>query len=460
MSDKTTDVFEEVKSEVEKIGELSKENFEKLNKTTHDLRAELDSVSGDMDALKKLKVDRLVEDAITRQEEIEKKHVELSANHDSVKKHLEEIDAMVQRNVAIGVTDEKMTEDVKHFVLSMNAVHGKNVGLEGLEKQIEEYASALPDYKKAFETFLRKPGDESKLSPDMYKALSVGSEPDGGFAVTPFMSNQIIERLYESSPIRALANIETISTDAFEQMVDWDDTTSVGWESETIAGGETDTPKMQKLRIPVHVMYAKPLATQQLLEDAAINVEAWLSRKAADKMARTEATSFVTGDGIGKPRGFLTYPTGTGRGQVEQVNMGAADRLTVDGFISVKYALIEQFLNRGTWLMNRTAVAAAMKLKGGDGYYIWKPSQPAGDPQSTILGSPVRMASDMPEVAANALAVAYADWNEAYTIVDRLGITLQRDPYTKKPFVEFYFRKRLGGDVVNPQAIKIGRISA
>ena len=141
--------------------------------------------------------------------------------------------------------------------------------------------------------------------------------------------------------------------------------------------------------------------------------------------------------------------------------MGHATALTADGFIDIKYSLKEQFLGMATaWLMNRSTVAAAMKLKDGTGNYIWKPSMLASDPGSSILGIPVRMSTTMPAVAAGALSVALADWKEAYTIVDRLGITIQRDPYTVKPLVEFYTRKRVGGDVTNFEAIKIGVISA
>ena len=452
-TDKTQDVFEEVKLQVEKIGALTTENIDEMQKSVKKLHDELDDNTRSIDALKGLKIDRFAEDAATRQEAVDKAITETKTNQESLQKHLEQIDMLMQRHQETSGDSKEVNAEMKNFVLSVKALNNS-------KETIEDLTNIFPEYAKTFDKFLRTPGDERNLTSEQMKALSVGSDLDGGFAVTPFMSNKVIERLYETSPIRELANVESISTDAFEQMVDWDDTTTVGWESETIAGAKTDTPKMQKLRIPVHVMYAKSLATQQLLEDAAINVEAWLANKTGEKMGRTEATAFIEGDGIGKPRGLLTYADGTTRGTIEQVAMENANLLTTDGFVSIKYSLIEQFLNRGTWLMNRTSVAAAMKLKGGDGYYIWKPSMIAGDPFSTILGSPVRMATDMPEVAANALAVIYADFNAAYTIVDRLGISVQRDPYTQKPFVEFYFRKRLGGDVVNSQAIKIGKISA
>jgi HK97 family phage major capsid protein len=138
--------------------------------------------------------------------------------------------------------------------------------------------------------------------------------------------------------------------------------------------------------------------------------------------------------------------------------MQAAAALTADGFIALKYSLVEDYLNRGTFVMNRTTVRDAMYLKDGEGRYIWKPGF-QDDSQSSILGLNVRMATSMPAVAAGALAVALADWREAYMVVDRLGITIQRDPFTQKPMIEFYTRKRVGGDVVNYQAIKLGNIA-
>ena len=452
------DVNEQVLEEIKKVGATSKENIDELRSNYESLKKELAKSEENSDVLIKTKMDKLVADISTRQEAIDTAVAESKAADESSKKRMDELDIAMQRHKsAVDNGDDKAAEELKTFVMS--TLGDGQVKADNVTKKMEELTDAFPEYKKAFDSYLRVNGREGDLKEAERKALSVGSEADGGFAVTPFMSSRIIERLYEVSPIRSLASSQTITTDALEMMVDRFDTTSTGWESETIAGGETDTPKMAKLRIPVHVLYSRPTATQQLLEDSSVNVESWLGRKVADKMGRVENTAFVSGDGIGKPRGFLTYASGTDWGQIEQINSGAAAALTADFFVDVKYGLKEQYLNRGTWLMNRTTVAAAMKLKDGSGAYIWKPSMIANDPSSTILGAPVRMSTDMPAVAANALAIAYGDFAESYMIVDRLGMTIIRDPYTKKPFVEFYFRRRLGGDVVNFEALKIGKIA-
>ena len=439
------EVYNAVQKEIASLGDNVKANYEELRKSHKKLQDLIDNgVEGN-----KSQIAKLQEDIITRQEELDKKA-------DESNKRMDDLEVLLKRpNKKIIEPDSKEYKAAKQLLIESIAAKGETATVDkvkALDVDVEKYQ----EYCKNFETYLRK--DEKQVMPESYKALSVGVDPDGGYTVTPAMSSGITTKLYESDPIRQLARIESITTDAWEELVDWDQA-NYGWETETAAGAETGTPQLKKKRIPVHILYAKPRATQQLLEDSGISIESWLSNKVSDRFARAEGAAFVSGDGIGKPRGFLTNADGTSYGQVERVNMGAAAALTADGFIEIKYSLQEQYLNRGTWLMNRTAVRDAMLLKDGTGNYIWKPGLQT-DPSASILSLPVRMSTSMPAVAAGALSVALADWGEAYVIVDRLGITVQRDPYTVKPFVEFYTRKRVGGDLINYDAIKIGVIAA
>lgn len=461
------EVVKAVQDEVKKLGDNTKANFEELQKSYTELKHIVDTAMKDdkkfedLDAQTKEKLTKFGEEISTRQEELDKKVDEAQAAskviETTLNSRMDEIDIAMQR-VPKGMIlpDQKEAAEMA-LAFQIAALSAKNKDgvkqemIDALEPDVDAYA----EYVKTLNCFFRK--DEKLLTPEQLKLLYVGSDPDGGYTVTPAMSAKIITRLFELDPIRGLAATETITTGALEWMVDWDEA-GWGWEAETESGDETDTPKWYKKRIPVHVMYAKPRASQTLLEDSGINVENWLATKVADRFLRGEGAAFVDGDGVGKPRGFLSYANGTNYGQIERINYGLAANLTADGFIDHKYHLIEQFLSRGTWLMNRTTVRDAMYLKDGEGRYIWKPAF-SDDRISTILGLPVRMSTTMPAVAANALAVALADWGEAYQIVDRLGITIQRDPYTAKPLVEFYTRKRVGGDVANFQAIKIGVIA-
>jgi predicted phage gp36 major capsid-like protein len=419
-------VHDEVLGEIKKLGDsvlATQKNYDEIRTNHKKLEEALEKgIEGRRETVKKLQ-----EDIVTRQEEIDKVNKSINERIDAMEV------ALKRPQNQIIEPDSEQYKAAKQLLISTMAVRKETASydkVKGAKVNIEEYKS----YCNEMEDWLRK--DENRLTPEQMKALSVGIDPDGGYTVTPYMSNTITKRLYEGDPIRSLARIENISTDAFEEMVDLNQA-SYGWETETGAGAETNTPKFAK-----------------------INVEAWLANKVAERFGRAEGAAFITGDGVGKPRGILTYANGTNWGQVEQVNMGAAAALTADGFVEVKYAFQEYYLNRGTWLMNRTTVKEAMLLKNGVGDYIWKPSMIAADPSSTILGLPVRMSTTMPTIAANSLSVVLADWKEAYVIVDRLGITVQRDPYTVKPFIEFYTRKRVGGDLINYDAIKIGKIAA
>lgn len=318
-------------------------------------------------------------------------------------------------------------------------------------------ASDLNAYKAAFDTFLRK--GEEVMGAEERKALSVGSDPDGGYVVYPDMSGRIVQKVFETSPMRAYASVQVISSDALEGLYDLNEASS-GWVGETEGRTETNTPQIGRWRIPVHELYAKPKATQKLLDDASINMEAWLAGKVAEKFARDESTAFVSGNGINKPRGFLTYAAGTTiPGTIERVKTGvssafAANPGGLDKVIDALYALKAPYRANATWFMSRAVTALARKLKDSDGQYQWQPSNQAGQP-ATLLGYPVAAFEDMEALAANSLSMAVADMREAYQIVDRIGIRTLRDPYSSKPYVEFYTTKRVGGDVVNFEAIKL-----
>jgi HK97 family phage major capsid protein len=209
-------------------------------------------------------------------------------------------------------------------------------------------------------------------------------------------------------------------------------------------------------------MYAEPKATQDELDDADFDIEAWLVRNIGMKLARLEANAFVVGTGVAKPRGFLTYasgtPTATAFNVIEQTKTGVngAFHATLPGdvFLTTIGLLKAAFRARARWSMNRTTEAAVRKQKDGQNNYLWQPSFQAGVP-SLLCGHPVSLFEDMPAIATGSLSIALADFLEAYQIVDRRGMTVLRDPYTAKPYVKFYTTRRVGGDVVNFEAVKL-----
>jgi HK97 family phage major capsid protein len=322
---------------------------------------------------------------------------------------------------------------------------------------------AYRNYKSAFRQYLRKNNAGSGV--DEVKALSVGSDPDGGFAVTPDMSGRIISIIQETSPVRQVANVVTIGTDALEGVNDLSESTS-GWVGELDARNETSTPKIGEWRIPVYEQYAEPRATQKLLDDAMFDIEAYLAGKIADRLSRMENAAFINGNGNKKPRGFLTYsagvPSSSNFSVIEQVPTGGAGAFATtnpgDSLINFVYSLKAPYRDKAVFMMKRATLAEVRKLKDGQGNYLWQPDFQMKQ-GGTLLGFDVVEAEDMPAIGASSLSIAFGDFNAGYQIVDRQGIRILRDSFTAKPYVKFYTTKRVGGDVVNFEAIKLLRFS-
>ena len=317
-------------------------------------------------------------------------------------------------------------------------------------------------YGKAMQDFIRKGVDPSREGIDgafpELKALSVGHDPDGGYWVSPEHSAQIIKKIFESSPMRQVATVETIGSDALDIMEDINDMAG-GWSGEVASRSVTDTAEIGLRRIPVHELSAMPKASQKILDDASINVEAWLAMKQGDKFSRLENTAFITGTGAGQPRGCMTYDSGTTNpGQVERLVTAVNDVLDDVDLVDVLYKLKAPYRLNSTWAFNRNTLATISKIQDGQGRFVFQPGLQLGAP-SSLLGRPMVEFNDMADDSDGTLPVAIADWKAAYTIVDRKGITILRDPYTSKPHVLFYSVKRTGGDITNFEAIKIVEIN-
>lgn len=312
-------------------------------------------------------------------------------------------------------------------------------------------------HKQQFVEYLKK-GNESGLLEIEKKALSSGNNSEGGYLVTRSVTDFIANRLNTSSPMRSLASISVVAGDTLELVEDFDEANS-GWTLETAARDETNSPQISKKIIEVHEIYAQPKATQKLLDDAFIDIESWLASKLADSFLSKENAAFINGDGIGKPKGILTYANGTGSEQIEQITCDSSG-FSADAIIKLFYSLHEQYAVNGKFLMNRSVLQAIRMLKNqSTGQYIWQPSLNESG-HDTILGCEIVLAADMPAITASGPVVAFADFKAAYHIVDRQSVRILRDPFTDKPFVKFYATKRVGGDVVNAKAIKLLSIAA
>lgn len=353
--------------------------------------------------------------------------------------------------------DENAEAECKQW----NAMLRADFQSKGRSIPAEVSVDAYAQYKSAFYSLVRH-GDIERLSADERKALSAGSDPDGGYLLPTPTVGRMVKKVYEQSTMRQLANVLTISTDALEGIVD-NDEADAGWVSEMGTRNDTDTPQVGKYRIEAHEMYAQPKVTQKLIDDAATDVEAWLADKVADKFARVEGNAFWNGNGVGQPRGLAAYTTAaTGDGSrawgtFEHVLTGAnGDFHTTkaDPLQDLLGAFKDQYLQNASFVMRREVRTKIRKMKEATSdRYLWEPSLQAGQPDR-LLGYPVRIDQYMPSLTTGSLSLAFGDFREAYTIVDRIGVRTLRDPYTAKPYIRFYSTKRTGAGAVNTEAAK------
>jgi HK97 family phage major capsid protein len=321
------------------------------------------------------------------------------------------------------------------------------------------------EHKSAFEAYIRR-GDEAGLRSLEQKAMSAGSNADGGYLVPEETDGEIGRRLAVVSPIRALATVRQVSTHVLKKPFSTSGMTT-GWASETAARTETAAAGLTELSFETMELYAMPAATQTLLDDAAVDIENWIASEVEIAFAEQESAAFVTGNGVSKPKGVLAYTAvanaGWSWGNLGYLATGAAGAFSSSGpadvLIDAAYALKAGHRQNATYLMNRTTQAAIRKFKDADGNYLWQPPAAVGEPAS-LMGFPVAEAEHMPDIAANALAIAIGDFRAGYLVVDRLGVRVLRDPYSAKPYVLFYTTKRVGGGVQNFEAIKLVKFAA
>ncbi len=318
--------------------------------------------------------------------------------------------------------------------------------------------------RKAFDAYLRS-GDESALRslPLEGKAFSTAVASDGGVLVSPQATDRIRSILMSAASIRSVASVATVEGSSLDILIDRGDL-GAGWATETAAATETATGVLEKINLPLHELSAQPKASQRILDDAAFDVEAWLSERIAERFARAESGAFVTGNGVDKPRGFLSYTNVPNAawawGQIGYVPTGAAGALTaIDPLVDLVYALPAQYRARGTCVMNSRTTAMLRKLKDADGRFLWSDGMSSGEP-ARLMGYRVLICEDMPDLAANSLSIAFGDFQSGYTIVERPDLRVLRDPYSAKPHVLFYATKRVGGGVTDFAAIKLLRFAA
>ncbi|WP_312490957.1 phage major capsid protein [Sphingomonas sp.] len=299
------------------------------------------------------------------------------------------------------------------------------------------------------------------------KAFTGTTGDSGGFAVPREIDAAIASVLKSISPIRSIANVVTVGSAGYRKLVTTGGTPS-GWASETAARSETATPSFVELAPPMGELYANPSASQAMLDDAAFDVEGWLAAEIATEFARAEGQAFVAGSGVNRPKGFLTNPVSAARdgvrpfGTLQYLASGAAGAFGANAderLVDLVQSLRAPYRQGACFVMNAATSARIRKMKSADGQFLWAPGLVAGQP-ATLLGYPVVEAEDMPDIAADAPAIAFGNFQAGYLITERAETAILRDPYSNKPFVTFYATRRVGGCVSDSEAIKLMKFAA
>ncbi|MEP2470246.1 MAG: phage major capsid protein [Paracoccaceae bacterium] len=313
-------------------------------------------------------------------------------------------------------------------------------------------------HQKAFNAYLRSGDDDGLRGLEIdVKSLSTAVNSDGGYLVDPQTSATVSSVLNATASIRSIAAVVNVEATSYDVLVDHTDV-GAGWATESGTTAEADTPQIDRITIPLHELSALPKASQRLLDDSAFDIETWLAGRIADKFARAEAAAFVGGDGVDKPKGFLTHASVDNDvwawGNLGYVPTGINGGLTADAIIDLVYALGAEYRANATFVMNSKTAGLVRKLKDNDGRFLWSDGLAAAEP-ARLLGYPVLIAEDMPDASKDATAIAFGDFATGYTIAERPDLRVLRDPFSAKPHVLFYATKRVGGDVSDFAAIKL-----
>ncbi|MEH2667966.1 phage major capsid protein [Bradyrhizobium elkanii] len=423
--------------------------FAGLEKIFADFKASNDeALKGKADAVTAEKVDKVnaaVDEAVKTQKEIGAKVDKIAA----------EIDKLNEKQAALTVSG------------------GQGGAKVDPRTQNEGYAA----YAKAFNTYFRRGegavgGEHAFRQLEVKAAMTVGSDPDGGYTVLPEIEQTINEVVKEISPMRDLATVRQIGTAEYKKLVNQHGTAS-GWVGETDSRSQTAGANLAELKFPIMEMYAMPAASQSLLDDSFMDIATWLAGEVQLEFAQKEGVAFISGDGVLKPAGFIGgYPivadTAYAWGKIGYVPTGAAGAFKTDDtppkgadcLIDLYHSLKTLYRNNSTWVANRKTLGAVRKLKDGQGNYLLNMVlRPEGFVEEIIGRMAVEM-PDMPDIGANSTSIAIGDFKRGYLIIDRVGIRVLRDPFTAKPYILFYTTKRVGGGVQNFEAIKVLKFSA
>ena len=402
----------EIKSAVDNIGNAFEE-FKKANDERLDALEKGESYDGLLD-------DKLakIESKLDAFEDVNQKITQANLNQENLKEQVSNLETVLKR---------------------------PNAGLE--TKQIDETL-------QAFDAYCRKGFDA--LSEAEKKALTVSNDSTGGYLAPPEYVKELIKDVTEISPIRSIARVRSTGQRSI-QIPKRTGQFSAQWVAESGTRSETTGYQVGLEEIPAHEYYAMVDISEQDLEDSVFNLEAEMQSEFAEQFAKAEGTAFVSGNAVGKPEGFMTNSS------VSEVVSGAGAALTGDGLISLVHSIKSEYSKNATFVFNRSTLAEIRKLKDTAGQYVFQAGMmlTSGVPNS-VLGFPYIQATDMPSVGAGNFPIAFGDFSRGYMIVDRIAMAVLRDPFTQATSgnVRYIARRRVGGQVILPEAIVKQKVSA
>ncbi|MFA5659332.1 MAG: phage major capsid protein [Oscillospiraceae bacterium] len=436
--------------ELKTLNENLIKHQEMMKKNLVDLQTEINGKFEALSSEEKSKHEAIVADMTKNMDKIQ----EIATRLESEEKARKDIEIAVARTPEI-VDGKRVIIDTPE----MKKLFRKAVVTEAMTSQsMEDKEATMIELAKHYMPHLSADDIVAHV-----KAMYVGSDPDGGYLCPAELSAKIIERMFESSDVRAIASVMSTMKESIKFPID-DGELDAGWVEELSTRTETSTPEIGVLEIPTHEIYAYPSLTSKVVQDASMNLEAWIARKVGDKFARVSNNAFVNGTGAGQPKGFLAYDAWADKDTYERNKLATISTtgatIASDDLLDLQALLPEFFMKNASFAMNRRIFFDIAKLKGTDGHYLLDPKLLFdGTKRPQFLGSQVAFMQDMIKTqTSGGKAIVYGDFREGYQIVDRLGINLIRDNLTKKGWLRLYFTMRLGGAVMNSDALKVLKI--
>jgi len=334
--------------------------------------------------------------------------------------------------------ERQATIDAELAKPTSNPITNKPTKDDGEEKT----GRATGEYKKAFWNAMRSKVPHSEV----LNALSIGTDSEGGYLVPDEFERILVAALQDENIIRSLAHVIT-SSSGDKKIPVVASNGAASWVDEGAAIPLSDDAFGQ-VNLSAHKLATMLKISEELLNDSAFNMEQYTAKEFGRRLGRAEEEAFISGNGTGRPTGFLTSA------QVG-VTTTSSTAITLDEMIDLYHSLREPYRRNAIFIMNDMTIKAIRKLKDTTGVYLWQPSVIVGAPD-TILGRPIKTSTFMPLLESGNKSIVFGDFSY-YWIADRQGRTFRRlnELYAANGQVGFLATQRVDGKLILPEALKV-----